>query len=215
MTDGTKRRPGTTAKGELTRAAILRAATPLFAEHGYRGASLASVAEAAGLSLPGLLHHFPSKEVLLLSLVEEGYHADGRLLSDDSSEERLRLFDALRDIVERNQSSPDRVKLFTVLVTESIAVGHPAHDYFVKRYRKVRHRISLDLRASQVAKEIRCDIDTTLLVPVIVAVMDGLQTQWLLDPDIDMLASFQVFCELISNAIDASSSGAPDTGTES
>jgi AcrR family transcriptional regulator len=191
----------TTARGELTRAAILRAAAPLFAEQGYRGASLAKVAEAVGLTQPGLLHHFPSKEHLLLALLEERYHADGKVLSGRSSESGLLLLDALVDIVAHNETVPDGVKLFTVLVAESIAADHPAHDHFVERYRKVRHRMARDLRAGQATGEIRDDIDVKLLVPIIVGVMDGLQNQWLLDDEIDMLASFRLFCDLMVNSL--------------
>jgi AcrR family transcriptional regulator len=205
VSDGLRRRPVTTARGELTKAAILRAAAPLLAEQGYRGTSLASVAEAVGMTQPGLLHHFPSKEHLLLAILEERYHADGKILTGHSSEEGLQLFDALLDIVEHNQSSPEAVKLFTVLVAESIAAGHPAHDHFVERYRKVRQRLARDLRAGQAAGEIRADLDIDLLVPVIVGVLDGLQNQWLLDDEIDMRASFRVFCDLISRSVTAES----------
>ena len=48
---------------------ILHAASDLFAEHGYRGASLALIAERVGMSTPGLLHHFPTKEHLLIDLL--------------------------------------------------------------------------------------------------------------------------------------------------
>jgi AcrR family transcriptional regulator len=205
VSDGLRRRPVTTARGELTKAAILRAAAPLLAEHGYRGTSLASVAEAVGMTQPGLLHHFPSKEHLLLAILEERYHTDGRVLTGHSSEEGLQLFDALLDIVEHNQSSRQAVKLFTVLVAESIAAEHPAHDHFVERYRKIRQRLARDLRAGQAAGEIRPDVNVDLLVPVIVAVLDGLQNQWLLDDEIDMRASFRVFCDLISHSITAES----------
>lgn len=39
----------------------LRAALVVFARHGYHGASIRSIAEAAGLSVPGLYHHYRSK----------------------------------------------------------------------------------------------------------------------------------------------------------
>jgi AcrR family transcriptional regulator len=201
MTDGRRRRPATTPRGEQTRAAILRATAPLLAEHGYRGTSLASVADAVGMTQPGLLHHFPSKEHLLLAILEERYHADGRVLAGRPSEAGLRLFDALLEIVDHNHSSPVAVKLFTVLVAESIAAGHPAHDHFVERYRKIRDRMVRDLRAGQAAGEIRADVDIELLVPVVVGVLDGLQNQWLLDDKIDMRASFRVFCDLMSSSL--------------
>lgn len=192
-----RRRTVTTARGELTRSAILAAAAPLFAEHGYRGASLAQVAKAVGVTQPGLLHHFPSKEHLLLALLEQRYHADGRALGGPVAGLGVKLFPALVEIVDSNAHSPMSVKLFSVLVAESLAANHPAHGYFVDRYRKVRQRMARELRAAQAAGEIRDDIDLSALVPVIVGVMDGLQNQWLLDEEIDMLGSFRLFCDVV------------------
>src|SRR5262249_23189958 len=44
------------------RAAVLQAATRLFAAHGFDGTALQDVADAVGVSKPAVLHHFPSKE---------------------------------------------------------------------------------------------------------------------------------------------------------
>ena len=71
----------TRTRGEESKETILAAARQLFAKHGYRGTSLASIAEAAGLSQPGLLHHYPSKTALLLAVLASRDSADGRLSS--------------------------------------------------------------------------------------------------------------------------------------
>ncbi|MFZ2526122.1 MAG: TetR/AcrR family transcriptional regulator [Rhodococcus sp. (in: high G+C Gram-positive bacteria)] len=46
----------------------LAAALEAFAERGYDGTSIREVAARAGLSVPGLYHHYPSKQALLVSL---------------------------------------------------------------------------------------------------------------------------------------------------
>lgn len=48
----------------------LRAALGVFARHGYHGASIRSIAEAAGLSVPGLYHHYKSKQTILAAVVD-------------------------------------------------------------------------------------------------------------------------------------------------
>lgn len=51
-------------------AAPLAAALAAFVEQGYHGASVREIAARAGLSVPGLYHHFPSKQALLVGLMK-------------------------------------------------------------------------------------------------------------------------------------------------
>jgi AcrR family transcriptional regulator len=55
---------------ERTRTALLSAAAEAMAEQGTK-VSLAHVAQRAGVSKGGLLHHFPSREALIVALVED------------------------------------------------------------------------------------------------------------------------------------------------
>jgi AcrR family transcriptional regulator len=192
-----------TDRGKQTREAILTAAVRLFAEHGYRGTSLASIAAAVDLTQQGVLHYFPSKEALLLALLEEKYHEDGRLLSAslEHEHEGLDLLAALQSLVEHNTVVPERVRLFSALITESVSSEHPAHTYFVDRYRKVRERLLRSLQLGQRSGQIRADVDLEQLVPLLVAVMDGLQIQWLLDAQVDMRASFALFADLLKDVL--------------
>lgn len=206
-------RPNTRRIGGQRREEILAAAAGLFAEQGYRGTSLDSVAAAVQLTRPGLLHYFPSKEAVLLALLEDRYHVDGRRLSGGLTEEGLPLLAALQRIVAFNQQSPEAVKLFTVLVAESIFDGHPGHAHFERRYQRIRDRLVSVLASEQQEGRLRADVDLPVLVTVIVAVMDGLQTQWLLDPGVDMMTSFALFSELLDRALRLPTS--PTTRTRS
>lgn len=49
---------------------ILQAALECFVDHGYHGTTIRVVAARAGLSVPGLYHHYPSKQALLVGVVE-------------------------------------------------------------------------------------------------------------------------------------------------
>lgn len=76
---------------------ILQAALDCFVEHGYHGTTIRVVAARAGLSVPGLYHHYPSKQALLVGIVEFAMHdllsRSEAALADagPSVEERFRL----------------------------------------------------------------------------------------------------------------------------
>lgn len=55
------------------RAVIEEAATELFAEHGYRGASMDGIARRSGVSVPVLYDHFTSKRELYRELLESHF----------------------------------------------------------------------------------------------------------------------------------------------
>lgn len=53
------------------RLAILDEAIQIIGEQGYRGSSINDLAKRCGLTTAGLLHHFGSKDGLLIALLEE------------------------------------------------------------------------------------------------------------------------------------------------
>ena len=56
-------------KGERTRQAIIESAYTLFLEQGYAATSMRQIADAAGLALGGIYHHFTSKEAIFSELI--------------------------------------------------------------------------------------------------------------------------------------------------
>jgi AcrR family transcriptional regulator len=56
---------------ELQRRTVLETAAEIFSEKGFRGASMADVARALGVTRPALYYYFDSKEQILTSLVKE------------------------------------------------------------------------------------------------------------------------------------------------
>lgn len=53
------------------RAAILSAALEVFAENGFRGATLDKIAQAAGMSKPNMIYYFPGKEAIFVTLLNQ------------------------------------------------------------------------------------------------------------------------------------------------
>jgi len=100
----TRRRLSAAARREL----IAGAATELFTERGYRGASIEEIARRAGVTPPVVYDHFASKRELYRALLESHY-ADlrevwrGNFAGDGPPRERVeRSFDAWFAYVERN-----------------------------------------------------------------------------------------------------------------
>lgn len=186
---------------ERTRASrekIIRAATDYFARQGFRGAKMAEIAKAAGLTEPGLLHHFPSKTHLLMGVLEERDRIDSQRLRATLQKEGSRFLQAGIELVEHNETVPGLVKLFTILAAESVSPEHPAHEFFIQRYQRERDHMTEAIAQAQTAGEIRADIPAETLTVLIFAVMDGLQVQWLLEPEnISMSNMFRVLVEIL------------------
>jgi len=199
----------TRSRGEESKAAILTAARKLFATRGYRGTSLAAIAEAAGLSQPGLLHHYRSKNALLLAVLASRDSADSSISSPGPDAPRIGIIDGLATLVAHNESDRQVVALFSMLLGEAVAADHPAHEYFVRRYDEVRACLTQNLRDAQEQHALAPGIDTEALANVLIAVLDGLQFQWLLDESVDMRASYAALSGLIRAAGSSARAAAP------
>jgi AcrR family transcriptional regulator len=159
---------------------IITAATRLVAERGFWGLSMQDVAADCGLTVPGLLHHVGSKDGLLIAILEHRDAEDTRALKTLLGGGVPTLTELCAALVRRNAGQPEIVRLFAVLQAESLAPDHPAHDYFVAR----QQRILEDLTA--LAKDATDAPET--LARRIIALMDGVQLQWLRSPGSDLPA---------------------------
>jgi AcrR family transcriptional regulator len=168
------------AKGRAKRAEIIERATAMFGEVGYRGASLREIAARCGISHPGLLHHFATKEALLIAVLAYRDEQDvARWFTPAvAGVDQLRRTVAL---VAQNETRRGIVELFCVLSAEATAADHPAHDYFVRRYRDALAAIREAYAHAGAEGALRDGVDPAGAARELVALMDGLQLQWLLD----------------------------------
>jgi len=58
-------------RSEVTRRQVLDAALDLFSHQGYRATGVKEIAEAAGVSTGNVYHHFPDKEAIFRTLLDE------------------------------------------------------------------------------------------------------------------------------------------------
>ncbi|MBE1531212.1 TetR/AcrR family transcriptional regulator [Actinomadura algeriensis] len=200
-------------KGERTRATILDAATELFSRSGFHAVSLRDIAAHAGLTHAGLLHHFPGKEDVLIKVLGRRDRADAALLwAPDADERPEALLDATVRIVHRNMATPGMVGLYVKISGEAADPGHPAHAYFVQRYRVLREALTKAFSELFARHDPALHHDAGIVAGQFLALMDGLQTQWLLEPEaVDMHASVVAFLRQLGLTLELSPEPAPPT----
>ncbi|WP_062464114.1 TetR/AcrR family transcriptional regulator [Demequina soli] len=168
------------------REAILDAAVEAFAERGFNGTSIRDVAGRAGLSHTGVLHHFPDKTALLEAVLDRSVgRAGAEFELDESDGERfLRGFLALtaRDVA-RGVDAPE-TRMFRMITAEALAPSHPAHGYMRRWYAEVRGHAVTALEDLAARGLLLVDVEEIPLAAAQIAgVRDGLDPQWLLDPE--------------------------------
>jgi AcrR family transcriptional regulator len=178
------RRTGPYAAADAKRAAILDAAIQRYAQVGYLGSSLAQIATDVGSSPAGLLHHFGSKERLLLAVLDARSDRAVRVVGADNwtDVDLIEEFRRLLRLMEQNLAEPGFMLMFSKLSVEAAAPGHPAHAFFADHYRNNRARTAEHLRAAERDGLLRPGGDWDGLAVEFLAVWDGLQIQWALDP---------------------------------
>jgi AcrR family transcriptional regulator len=189
---------GSYAKTEGRKKEILQAAFEVFSTSGYRAGSIQDIADKIGLTKTGLLHHFPSKEALLesvLTLRDEESWAVAGLVVDDGME----TLNGIVRLVQHNITVPGLVSLYCVLSAESTDPKHPAHEYFQRRYDWVRG-IGIQAFADLERRgRLRPGVVAAAAARQLVALMDGLQVQWLLDnSSVDMADELKTFLRAIT-----------------
>lgn len=193
---GQPSRRGPYSKSTERRQAIIAAAHAVFAAHGYRGGSLQDVADRVGMSQTSLLHYFPSKSDLLLAVLDWRDSITGDGTTPPDSEEKL--VDAVISQARFNEGIPGVIELYTVLCAESVTDGHPGREYFTERFDRLRR--SYTRRFKQLAGEgrLRPGVEPETAAASLIALWDGIQTQWLLAPEsVDMAGCLRGYLELV------------------
>ncbi|CAM3591703.1 TetR family transcriptional regulator [Pseudomonas reidholzensis] len=202
-TPATKRRRA--PKGEMRRAALLDAATTVFAKDGYGAASMRDVAEIAGITTVGLLHHFPNKVSLLRALLDR---RDQRVTEQFATLEMAPTLENFLAFVRMSMrfSVHDlrECQAAMMISVESLSEQHPAWPWYKEKFELTHAHAQAHLGSLVECGEIAAHVDVKLLATEIFAVMDGLQLQWLRDPEqVDVEAAFDAYLQRLAPAIRA------------
>lgn len=188
-------------KGEMRRAALLDAATQVFARDGYSSASMRDVAQIAGITTVGLLHHFPNKVALLTALLDR---RDQRVVSRFQDLEMEQTLDGFIRFLRLNMGfsieDADECQASMVMNTESLSKSHPAWQWYKERFEMTHQHARGHLTSLIELGQIRADIDVKALAQEIFSVMDGLQIQWLRSPkSVDVKQVFDIYLQRLAN----------------
>jgi len=171
----------TTPEGRVTRERIIAVAIRAFASRGFRSVSIDSIAAEAGVTRQGLLHHFPSKVDLLVAVLEQHERENSAELQQLYAANDRSLVATMRAYVRAHVESRGLIRMLLVLAAEAMDAEHPAHDWFVERYRTTRAGLAARIAEMQAAGRVTDTIPAHRLAAVFVAIADGLQLQEYLD----------------------------------
>lgn len=188
------RRRGPYATTPARRAEIVQAASASFAEHGYERASLRDIASRANVTHAALLRHFASKDELLLAALalrdEEDEKLARRIMESKVPAERV-----LPNVLQEEFAHPDHQRNWLAITVAATNPEHPAHDFFLARRDRMRQSFSTGrLATAHDTQELTADDKVTMVL----AMIDGLRIQALLDPGRDVLPLLERLMKLLA-----------------
>src|ERR1700761_6865844 len=183
-------------KGVRRRQQILDSVIALLAQRGVDRASLRTVGEAIGVSHTALRHYFSSRDELLV----EAYRAHEARAAQDAPSADESAVGLIVAAAERNRAIPGLVELYATLTTDALQQQHAVTREFVReRFRSLRVRLAARIESGQRAGRVAPDIDPLDAAALVIAASDGLQIQWLLDPDtVDIGRSLSILERLLT-----------------
>lgn len=191
-----RRARGSYSAGLATRESILEAAMGLIAQSGYHGFSLRDVGREVGISHPAVIYHFPSKEALLVAVIERFETGLGLVgvSVDDSADSIVEHGVLPEDLAQmgltlmRLAKHPEAHALIAVdcaLAVEAASESHPAHTHYATRFAALRGFLVDQLSALSADGVIRSGLAVDTLADGLVRGWYGIavQTRYAATPD--------------------------------
>ncbi len=181
---------------------ILKAAMATFGSKGYHNGPLTEIAEQVDMTHAGILHHFGSKDHLLLEVLRYRDESDVAGLDGQHIPGGIDMFRHLVRTAFLNAQRAGIVQAYAVLSAESVTDAHPAREFFEVRYRTLRREAVEAFEALCAERGVTVPTTVRHAAASILAVMDGLQVQWLLDPtQVDLGEASEFAIEAIVSAV--------------
>lgn len=170
-------------------------AMDVFGQHGFKGGTLQRVAERVGLTPAAVLKLFGSKEGLLIAVLEHWGEVTSQAMG--SPNRGYELLEAFKKLMRYHTRHRGLLELYVTMAAEATSADHPAHEFMTRRYgatlatmRRLFRDAIEDGHFRPLAEE---EIDGE--AECLLATMDGLEIQFLLNPAFDLERSFAAFVD--------------------
>lgn len=180
--------------GIESRARIVSAAVDVFGRYGFRGATLQQVAAAVEMTPGAIMKLFGNKQQLLIAVLEYWAVLAGEVIGEQNH--GLEQLEGFGRLMRFHMEHRGFLELYITMAAEAAAHhGHPAHSFIERRYSSTLadlRRLFADgvseggfrpMLDEEIANEAEC----------LLAAMDGLEIQFLLNPAFDLERSFRMY----------------------
>ncbi|WP_347346659.1 ScbR family autoregulator-binding transcription factor [Microbacterium sp.] len=163
------------ARAQQTRRTIIEAAADAFVTRGFAGASLAEIADQAGVTKGALYFHFPSKAALASAMIEVQREANAELAErvDAYEGDRLELLVDLTRALGRRLVDDATLRAAMRLAVER---GEVEDAVISETYTRWEQLVAEVVRAAKERREVAGHIDPERFARFLVAAFTGLQT---------------------------------------
>jgi AcrR family transcriptional regulator len=178
--------------GIESRARIVAAAVDVFGRHGFRGATLRQVAAAVDMTAGGIIKLFGSKEELLIAVLEHWAVLARDVIGEQNH--GLAQLEGFGRLMRFHMEHRGFLELYITMAAEAAAGdGHPAHSFIERRYSTTLADLRRLFTEGVVRGAFRPMPDEEIAneAECLLAVMDGLEIQLLLNPEFDLERSFR------------------------
>ncbi len=105
---------------------ILTAALDVFSRYGYRGATVAQIADAAAMSKPNLLYYFKSKQAIYLAVLEHTLTQwlEPLMLLDANGDPREEIWRYVKCKLDSSRTAPEASRLFANEILQGAPMIH-------------------------------------------------------------------------------------------
>jgi AcrR family transcriptional regulator len=161
--------PLTDTEAPTTRERILREAARLFAEKGFYGTSTREIAAAAEIRQPSVFHHFPTKDAIMLALIDINLDeptsvAEREAQSDDPAALRLYRY-LVWDLSFICRCEYDLTSAEPIMSDPAFANQYPRYERLVEARRRI---IKDGIESGEFT-----DLDIDLVQKIIVWILRG------------------------------------------